>query len=128
MSAEMMSAFNGSMRNIFGPVQKMNDLVVAHLEKVVTIQMESVKNYTNLGIAQMKAATEVNDLWSFFGYVSKQRMYVAKLSEQFVSDAQKISELGGNFMEKAQSVAQEKARAVDGALGKPTKAITKKVA
>ena len=32
MYAEMMSAFNGSMRNIFGPVQKMNDLVVAHLE------------------------------------------------------------------------------------------------
>lgn len=128
MYAEMMSAFGGSMRNVFAPVQKMNQMAIAHVEEIVAIQMESMKTYTNLGIGQWKAAAEVSDPWSFMAYMAKQGAYMTKVSEQFVADVQKMSRLGGDFVEKAQSVAQEEARAIGGALGEAGKVPAKKAA
>jgi phasin family protein len=128
MSAEMMSAFGSSLRSFFGPVQKINQMVIAHMDKVAAHHMESMKTYTNLGIGQLKAATEVNDPWSFFNYLAKQSAYMAKVSEHLVADVQKMSQLGGDFMEKAQSVAQEEARAIGGAFGESGKSAAKKAA
>jgi phasin family protein len=128
MYAEMISAVSGSMRNVFGPAQKVNELVVAHLEKVAAIQLESAKSLANLGIAQMKAAGAVNDPWSVFGFMAKQGTYATKLGEQLVADAQKMRELSGDFMEKAQTVAKEEARAIGGALAETRKVSAKKAA
>lgn len=128
MYALMMSAFRGSLWNVFEPVQKMNQMAIAHVEKIVAIQVESVKAHTNLGIGQMKAANEVSDPWSFMAYLVKQGTYMTKVGEQVVADGQKMKELGGDFMEKAQLVAQEEARAIGSALGEAGKGSAKKAA
>jgi phasin family protein len=128
MYAEMMSVFGGSLRNVFLPVQKMNQTVIAHAEKVVAIQLESLEAHTNLGIGQLKAAAEVSDPWSFVAYLAKQGSYLSKMSEQAVSDVQKLGELSGDFMEKAQSVAQEEARVIGSALSETEKGSAKKAA
>ena len=110
MYAEMMSAFGGSLRNVFAPGQKMNQMAIAQMEKILAFQMESVKTYTNLGMGQWKAAAEVSDPWSLVAYMAKQGAYATKVGEQVVSDVQKLSQLGGDFVQQAQSVAQEEAR------------------
>lgn len=128
MYAEMLSALAGSFRNISRPAQKMNQMTIAHIEKVLAIQLESAKDYANLGIGHMKAAAEVNDPWSFVGYVAKQGAYATKLGEQAVADVQKIRQLGGDFIEKAQSVVKEEARAIGGAFGEVGKGVAKNAA
>lgn len=69
MYAEMMSAGGGSLRTVFGPIQKMNQMTIAHVEKIAALQMESMTTYTNLGIGRLKTAAEVNDPWSFMTYL-----------------------------------------------------------
>jgi phasin family protein len=128
MYADMMSAFSGSMQNFAGPIQKINQMAIAHMEKVVVIQMESVKTYTYLGIGQWKAAGEVSDPWSLARYLAKQGAYATEIAEQIIADARKLGELGGDFVQQAQSVAQEEARAIQGALGDTGKRSAKMVA
>jgi phasin family protein len=128
MYAEMMSAFGGSLRNVFLPVQKMNQTAIAHAEKIVAIQLESLEAHTNLGIGHLKAAAEVNGPSSFMSHLVKQGKYATKVGEQVVSDVQKLSQLGGDFVEQAQSVAQEEARAIGSALSETEKGSAKKVA
>jgi phasin family protein len=126
MHAQMMSALGGSLRTFVRPVQKMNQMAIAHAEKVMAIYLESIKAQVNLGMSQWKARAEVNDPSSFMSYLAKQGGYMTKVSEQVVSDIQKISGLTGEFMEKAQSVAHEEARAIGGAVGETGKASAKK--
>ncbi len=128
MYAEMMSAFGGSMRNIFVPAQKVNEMAIDHTEKVMAIYLESVKAHVDLGIGQWKAAAEVSDPWSLARYLAKQGAYATEIAEQIVADARKLGELGGDFVEQAQSVAQEEARAIGGTLGERGKGSAKKVA
>ena len=128
MYAEMMSAFGDSLRNVFGPVQKINQIAIAQVEKIVALQLESVKAHANLGIGRWKAVAEVNDPWSFVSYVAKQGAYATKVGEQVVADARKLGELGGDFIEKAQTVAREEARAIGSALGDAGKVSAKKAA
>ena len=128
MYALMLSAFGGSLRPVFAPLRKMNEIAIAHVEKVVAIQLESAKAHANLGIDQWKAAAEVSDPSSFMAYVAKQGAFATNIAEQVVSDVQKLRELGGDFVEKAQTVVQEEARAIGGALGGSGKAVAKKVA
>ena len=128
MYAEMMSAFGGSMRNFVGPVQKMNQMAIAHVGKIVAMQMESVKSHASLGIGQIKAATDVDNPWGFFCYMAKQGSYMTKVGEQVVADVQKMSQLGGDFIEKAQTVAHEEARTLGTAFGETSKGSAKKAA
>jgi hypothetical protein len=76
----------------------------------------------------MKAAAEVNDPSSFMSYLAKQGGYMTKVSEQVVSDVQKMSQIGGDFVQKARSVAQEEARAIGSALSESGKGSAKKAA
>lgn len=129
MYAEMMSAGGGSLRTVFGPIQKMNQMTIAHVEKIAALQMESMTTYTNLGIGRLKTAAEVNDPWSFMTYLVTQSAYLAKVGEHMIADMQKLSRLSGEFVEKARSVAHEEARAIGGAsLGDVGKGAQKKAA
>lgn len=128
MYASMLSAFERYVRDFCAPTQKFNQLAIAQMEKLSTIQMDSMKSSVNLGVAHMKAATEVSDPWSFIAYVAKQGSYMTKVGEQVIADATKIRALGVNFMDDAQAIAQEEARAISTAVGEFGKATPKKAA
>lgn len=128
MYAEILFALTRTPQNFLASTQKFNQLAISQVEKIVTIQTASLQNYTNLGIAQWKAASEVTDPWSFLTYLTKQGVTMTKIGEQVVGDAKKLSELGAHFMDEARTVAQEEARAIGGALGESAKAVAKKAA
>ena len=110
MYAEILFALTRTPQNFFAPAQKFNQLAISQVEKIVTLQMASLQNYANLGIAQWKAASEVTDPWSFLTYLTKQGATMTKIGEQVVGDAKKLSELGAYFMDEARTVAQEDER------------------
>lgn len=123
MYAAMLSAFERCMQDFGAPGQRLSQLAIAQLEKLSTIQMDSMKSYANLGVTQMKAATEVSNPWSLMSYIAKQGSFMTKVGEQMIADAGKIRTLSVDFIEDAQAVAQEEARAIStavGELGKPT--------
>jgi phasin family protein len=124
----MLSAFGSALRHLAVPLQKMNQVAIAHREKIVAIQMERVTTYTNLGIGRPKTAVEVNDPRSFIAYLATQGAYATTVGSQVVADIQKLSQFGSDFMVKVQSVAQAEARAIGGALGESCKGASKKVA
>ena len=128
MYTAMMSAFGGSLWNFVRPVQSLNQMAIAHVEKVVAFQLDSATTYTNLAMGRLKTAAEVNDPWSFMGYLATQGSYATKVGEQMIADMQKLSRLSGEFIAKAQSVAQEQARSIGGTLSEAGKGAAKKVA
>lgn len=90
--------------------------------------MESMKSFANLGFARLKAAAEVTDPWSFISHIVKQGSCMTQVGEQMISDAMKIRALGANFINDAQAVAQEEARAIRTAAAGIGKAASKKAA
>lgn len=128
MYTAMMSAFGGSLWSFVRPVQSLNQMAIAHVEKVVAFQLDSATTYTNLAMGRLKTAAEVNDPWSFMRYMTTQGAYMTKVGEQVISDLQKMSQLSGEFLAKAQSVAQEQARSIGGTLSEAGKGAAKKVA
>lgn len=112
MNTDILSAFTQQSKRFMAPVQKLNDLAIANAEKLIAFQMASVRSYADLGMAQWKAAAEVNDPESFLGYLTKQGARMTSMSEQVVADAKKVYQMGVDFVSNVQKVAQENVSAV----------------
>lgn len=98
---------NANLENLIGPARKFNALVVDNAEKMVSLQLESARSYTDLGIKQLRDALEVSDAKSFQDYVSNQAEVAKTVAEKAQKDAQKLADIGQSFATEWQKLAQE---------------------
>ena len=57
---------------LLGPVHKLNQLGAANVEKLTSLQIDSVKRYSQLGMRQFSAAAKVNDFKSLQVFMGQQ--------------------------------------------------------
>jgi len=98
---------NANLENLIGPARKFNALMVDNAEKVVSLQLEAARSYTDLGVKQLRDALEINDVKSFQDYVSNQTELAKTVAEKAQKDAQKLADIGQNFATEWQKLAQE---------------------
>jgi phasin family protein len=111
--------------NIFNePIQKLNNLAINNTEKLTAFQLASLQSYTELGVAQLKAASKVHDSDSFLKYLIKQSEYMMRIGAQGVADANTAYQMGVNLVSDAQKVAEENVAVVT----EPPKKVGRKVA
>lgn len=93
-------------------VQKLNKLAVENFEKVVNVQISALRSCADLGVQQLKDLTEVKDPKALQNYVKNQSAAVQKLSQNLLADTKTVAELGVNFNQQAQKIAQDSLRTV----------------
>ena len=112
MNKEIISTLTEQTKNVAAPVQGLNRLIVDNAEKLVALQIASVKSYSALSFANLKALLEVRDAEAFQAYLGKQSELAKSMSEQLASDAKAIAELGSAFGTEAQKLGKESVKAV----------------
>ena len=112
MNTEIPSSFTEQTKNVIAPIQDMNRLIIDNAEKLVALQIASMKSYSALGFANLKALLEIKDADAFQAYLEKQGELIKSVSEQLTSDAKAITEIGSDFSEKVQKIGQEKVKEI----------------
>lgn len=110
MSTNTPDRFNEQFeRLLIGPTRAFMGLGMEHLEKLINIQLEATKAYTELGLQQARAALEIREPKDLESYVQGQQEVVKTLGERVKGDAEMVVALNREFAEKAQRLAQENA-------------------
>lgn len=89
------------------PVKEINKLAIEQAEKLASLQLTSLKTYSDMSIARWKAALEVSDVDSLKGYLAEQNEAAKALGEQVVADAKAVAELGSVYTTEAQKIAKD---------------------
>lgn len=79
------------------PLIKANQLFAANLEKMVVFQMNVLQSYLNIGLNQMKAAAEINDLNSLQDFYKRQSEIVETMRHKLLIDTKAMSDLAARF-------------------------------
>jgi phasin family protein len=112
MDTDIFATLTQQSKSFMAPVQKLNNIAIANTEKVIAFQTANLQKYARVGIAQWKAAAQVNDPESLLAYVTAQGARLTDVSGEIVADTKQAYQLGVDFLSEAQKVAQENVASV----------------
>lgn len=92
---------------LLAPSRELNKLAIAKLEQLVALQLASLREYSELNLGQLKAATEISSAGDLKEYLGKQKDFLKTVGEKLVADAQALAALGKEFTEEAKKVATQ---------------------
>ena len=110
MSTNTPDQFNEQFeRLLMGPTRAFLGLGVEHMEKLLNLQLEATKAYTQLSLQQVRATLAIREPKDLENYVQGQQEVVKSLGERVKGDAELVVALNREFAEKAQRLAQDSA-------------------
>ncbi len=107
MNYELFNAYAVLPEKVFAQMQQYAELSLANCEKLFTLQLEIAKSYSDLGIEQLRAFTEIKDAESLQEFVSRQSDVAKSVGEKIISDAKAVAELGIEINTETKKLAQE---------------------
>lgn len=110
MSTNNPDQFNEQFeRLLMGSTRAFMGLGVEHMEKLISVQLEATKAYTELCLRQARAALEIREPKDLESYVQGQQEAVKTLGERVKGDTETVVALNREFAEKAQQLVQKSA-------------------
>ena len=100
---------NATIEKYFEPVQQLNALTVANIEKLVNRQLAAINEAAEISVNQLKSAVEVKDVEGLQTYLQGQAEAARTISERFVEDSKYAVELGTEFNNEVQKLIKESA-------------------
>ncbi len=79
------------------PLVKANQLFVKNLEKMLVLQMNSLKSYLDIGLNQLKAAAEITDVNSLQDFCKRQAEIAQTVQQKLLSDAKAMTDMSARF-------------------------------
>lgn len=79
------------------PLVKANKMMVENIEKMMVFHMNSLKAYMDIGINQMRAAAEINDVKSWQDFYRRQGEIAQTVQQKMLNDARLMSDLAARF-------------------------------
>lgn len=104
MNTQIMDSFKDQSEKLLAPSQALSKLMVGKLEQLISLQLASMGEYTELNIGQLKAAAEISNPEDLKEYIEKQRDYMKTVSEKMAGDAQAMVALVREFAQEAQQI------------------------
>lgn len=89
------------------PVNKLNELAVANIEKVAGLQVAAMKEFAELSLDNLKGAASVTNPEEFQAFVSSQQEVANTVSKKVAEDAIELTRLGEEFTAEYQKLLQE---------------------
>jgi phasin family protein len=101
------SIMNAQVEKYMAPVQELNALAVANVEKIVALQMKRIEETAKLGIEQLKAAAAIKDFEGLQGYVTNYAESLRQFGESAAEDVRTVYELGNSYSTEAQRILKD---------------------
>lgn len=111
MYTDMFKAFSEQTEKTLAPYVKFNKLVAKNVETLTELQLNAVRTYSEMGLAQVKAASSVTDVTSLTSYSSQQLAAMTKLSQQMMDDSTKLQSVAKEFKDDLDQLTSENLKA-----------------
>ncbi len=112
MYTDMFKAFSEQTEKTMAPYIKFNRLLAKNVETMTELQLSAVRTYSDMGLAQIKAASEVTDITSLTAFTSQQLASLTKLSQQMIDDSNKLQSVAKEFKEDLEKLTADNMKAV----------------
>ncbi|MBF9003404.1 MULTISPECIES: phasin family protein [Vibrio] len=112
MYTEFFKTFTDQAEKSFEPYTKFNKLMAKNVETLTEMQLKAIQTYSQMGLDQVKAASEITDVTSLTKFNSEQLAVFSKLSEQLVADSNKIQAIAKEFKDDFDSLTTENLKTV----------------
>ncbi len=126
MQENILNAFAEQAKSMYAPLSKFNSLFVENMEKMTEFQLNAIKTYAEMGLDQMKKATDIKDADSMRTFTAAQAETASALNKKVMEDAKALSDMAMEFktqveaiMEEARSTAAASATTAKPAAAKP---------
>jgi phasin family protein len=114
MNPNILDSLQDQSTKLLTPSRELNKLFVAKLEQLTAMQFASLREYTDLNLSQLKAATEITTTEDLQSYFQKQQDFLKTLGEKLAADAQALVAISKEFSEEAQKIVLKGFAAVGG--------------
>ncbi|AEX23943.1 MULTISPECIES: phasin family protein [Vibrio] len=112
MYTDFFKTFSDQTEKTLEPYLKFNKLVTKNVEVLTELQLNAMRTYSEMGITQMKAASEIKDVTSLTAFNSQQLSVLTKLSQQMMDDSNKLQAIAKEFKEDVEKMTSENLKTV----------------
>ncbi|WP_372378839.1 phasin family protein [Vibrio natriegens] len=112
MYTDFFKTFSNQTEKTLEPYLKFNKLVTKNVEVLTELQLNAMRTYSEMGITQMKAASEIKDVTSLTAFNSQQLSVLTKLSQQMMDDSNKLQAIAKEFKEDVEKMTSENLKTV----------------
>ncbi|MDZ7810121.1 MAG: phasin family protein [Arhodomonas sp.] len=92
------------------PVRRLSEIAMEQAEKVAHHQLDSARVYVDLGLEQLRAASEVRDAKALQGYIDRQQDIGARFGRQVTDDLETLAGFGRELSEATTTTVSRKAK------------------
>ncbi|MEE4251269.1 MAG: phasin family protein [Alcanivoracaceae bacterium] len=118
MNQEFLKNLTEQTKNIFAPLQRYNQTMIENMEKVTEYQLSALKNYSDMGLSQLKLVTQLDEKSDIADLGSRQIAWLNTLSKSILEDAQRMAELGSEIKDSLEGIVRD---SMEAAAESPTK-------
>ncbi|EJS4016440.1 phasin family protein [Vibrio parahaemolyticus] len=112
MYTDFFKTFSDQTEKNLEPLLKFNKLVTKNVEVLTELQLNAIRTYSEVGLNQMKAASEIKDVTSLTAFNSQQLSVLTKLSQQMMDDSNKLQAIAKEFKEDVEKMTSENLKTV----------------
>ncbi len=107
MYTELFSRTTGQMEQALLPARRLQQLMVEHTARLADFQLQSLKNYSEMGIDQWRALQDVKSPEDLQALLTRNTELVKTLSEKLSTDINELTSLHRLLGEELQKVTQD---------------------
>ncbi|KJY87253.1 MULTISPECIES: phasin family protein [Vibrio] len=112
MYTDFFKSFTDQTEKSLEPYLKFNKLVTKNVEVMTELQLNAIRTYSEMGLTQMKAASEIKDVTSLTAFNSQQLSVLTKLSQQMMDDSNKLQSIAKEFKDDVDQLTTENLKTV----------------
>ncbi|MDA0148408.1 phasin family protein [Vibrio sp. LaRot3] len=112
MYTDFFKSFTDQTEKSLEPYIKFNKLVTKNVEVLTELQLNAIRTYSEMGLTQMKAASEVKDVTSLTAFNGQQLSVLSKLSQQMMDDSNKLQSIAKEFKDDVEQLTSENLKTV----------------
>ncbi|MCA1769949.1 MAG: phasin family protein [Halomonas sp.] len=94
------------------PARAYGSLTLEYYEKLMAAQLEATRRYADFGLAQARAWIDVRDAEGLKKVMEDQQKVAQDLGDHLKADAEKLSELSQDYLQKSQKLVEESMKSV----------------
>jgi len=107
MQENILNAFAEQAKTMYAPMSKFNSLFVENMEKMTEFQLGAIKSYADMGLDQMKKASDVKDADTMRAFTAAQAEVASSLNKKIMDDAKAMSDMAMEFKTQVESLMEE---------------------
>ncbi|NLS12128.1 phasin family protein [Vibrio sp. SM6] len=112
MYTDFFKTFSDQTEKSLEPYFKFNKLMTKNVEVLTELQLSAARTYSEMGLNQLKAASDVKDITSLAAFNSQQLGALTKLSQQMLDDSNKLQAIAKEFKDDVEQLTSENMKTV----------------